>query len=241
MPVKVKQIERSAVGFSFSLDKIVNIISPKKARGQRVDVAVCVYGYRSDIREVPQIMRSFWVSNIQAIIAEGDTANAAMDLAEVFGPSFLILIGEDGTLRVRSQKQQFFEENIVTRTELINFIKRKLSALKEPGEASSSAAANYTSEAVVSNTMVRLDPVLPDVSVIFFTSEKPTANMRRRYEATVKQNMTPSLEHFGKKEKVTVLCIDLTSNVMKAVAVAIDPRSFGSDETNSEVAIICER
>lgn len=213
--------EISGAGFSFALDKLINIIGPSNSIECRsIDVVVCVTGSRPPLKDVTQILRSLWTANIRSGLVEANTQEEAQELAKDLGAMHIIVMGEGGVLRVRSWENNRFHEHHVTRPELIDFIQRLL----KPEQNISEIFPLSQSISGISLKNLPLVPVLSNVNVIFNTSEKLALNMRRRYEIQLKQHMMALLSQFEKKERITIIATELPGNILGPLTGAIDPR-----------------
>ncbi|KAL9892877.1 eukaryotic translation initiation factor 2 alpha kinase Gcn2 isoform 1-T1 [Glossina fuscipes fuscipes] len=116
----------SGAGLSFSLDKLVLAIGAEDSRKCRtIDVAVCVSGSRPPLKDVTYIMHLLWTVGIPCSFVESITGGSdeAQDFAKL-GVNHIILVAENGALRIRSWDRERFQERQVTRTELVDFIQK---------------------------------------------------------------------------------------------------------------------
>jgi len=193
--------------------------------------------------------------------AASELGDEAQDLARL-GALHVILVAENGSLRVRSFERERFQERHLTRTELVEFIQKmlrsdglngttvdnfsQLSALgsgdnrssggkeRERGENGLSTSA---SNATIKNNYSQL----PNLQVTFLTHDKPTANYKRRLENQVAQQMSSTLSQFLKKETFVVLVVELPPAVVNAIVGAINPREIRKRETEPEINYVIER
>lgn len=233
----------SGAGLSFALDKILTALSASHADEARTtDVVVCVSGIRPSLRDVTQILRALWSCGIQCAVVQANNAEDSQEMAKDLGAIYYIVCTEDGILRVRSWINDRFEERLLNRDEIIAYIKKALSP--EP-EIPALQALNLNDMNKYNRSNVSLsEPTLPSVYVIFNTVEKMTASARKRQESVVTKNMTESLLLFNKREEITVVAVDLQSNIIRAIASAIDPRAntnFRTKEIDAEVALVIDR
>ncbi|XP_023293055.2 eIF-2-alpha kinase GCN2 [Lucilia cuprina] len=116
----------SGAGLSFSLDKLVAaIFSEDSQKCRTIDVGVCVSGSRPPLKDVTYIMRLLWSAGIRCSFLESITGSSdePQDLAKL-GANHVILVAENGALRIRSWERERFQERHVTRTELVDFIQK---------------------------------------------------------------------------------------------------------------------
>ncbi|XP_075148275.1 eukaryotic translation initiation factor 2 alpha kinase Gcn2 [Haematobia irritans] len=116
----------SGAGLSFSLDKLVAAMGFEDSQKCRtIDVGVCVSGSRPPLKDVTYIMRLLWSAGIRCSFVESVTSSGdeSQDLAKL-GAAHVILVAENGALRIRSWDKERFQERHVTRSELADFIQK---------------------------------------------------------------------------------------------------------------------
>lgn len=199
----------------------------------RLPFKICVTGSGPPLREITQILRSLWRAGIRTGIVEANESNDAQDMAKDLGAVNIILFGEDGSLRVRSwRNDNLFREQQLNRQELTAYIQKILRPDHQSGDISQTNP----------NPSIKRDFLTgPEVEVTFSTPEKLNANMRRRYENQLKQHMSQSLSLFGKKDSFKVIVVELPSALLKAITGAIDLRNISNKETDDEISVIIEK
>ncbi|XP_037027743.1 eIF-2-alpha kinase GCN2 isoform X2 [Bradysia coprophila] len=237
--VSIPNREISGVGFSVALEKIISALGKVDIENYRsMDVVICVTGSRPPLKEVTHILRSLWTAGIRTGVVEATGSNEAQDMAKDLGAVHVILFGGDGSLRVRSWNDNGFREKQVNRQELTEYIQKML----RPDQSTNSV--NDVNQAIANVSMksnLFTGPTIPEVEVTFSMQDKPTANMRRRYENQLKQHMSPSLTMLGKKEVVDVIVVELPPNILRAIIGAIDTRNISCKDSDEEIAAIMER
>uniref|UniRef100_W8B1Y4 non-specific serine/threonine protein kinase n=1 Tax=Ceratitis capitata TaxID=7213 RepID=W8B1Y4_CERCA len=254
-----------AAGLSIWLDKLVAAIDPNDIKECRaVDVGICVHGTHAPHKQIADIMRLLWSSNIRCCVAESafDTGEEAQDLVKL-GALHIILVAENGGMRILSWERDRFNERHVTRTELKEFVNKLRSelgganvneyanqlAIASPGGSSSGNSGGNSgrgdgglcSSASSSSIKNGYSSRLPNVEVIFMLHEKLTHNMKRRYENQVSQQMSATLSQFTKKESVVVLVVDLPTTLVNAIVGAVYPRDIDKRESQIEFYQLGER
>lgn len=252
----------SGAGFSFAMDKMVSVLSLTHHVDLRsLDVVVCATG--SGLREVALILRSLWAAGIRAGIVEESDTEEAQDVARTIMAPHIVILGEGGTVCVRSwnQHDEFFEKYLSSRQELPDYISKILLEYST-GSTGVGGGANDSGNAQINNqvnsvlnvsgggggnnnigrnTFLNCTPSLPGYQVTFCTPEKLTSNVRRRVENQLTQTMSASLMLFGKKEFVHIVVVELPAIVLRAIASTVDPRDPTFKETRDEVAMLIER
>lgn len=231
--MSVPNREIAGAGFSFALDKIVYALrTTEEHECNSVDVVVCVSGSRPPLQDVTQILRSLWSAKIRAGIAESNNPDEAVDLAKEVSAKHVIMLGEGGVLRVRSWERDQFKEKFVTRPELIGYIQKMLTPDGQK-EGVEGVTAPILQVAKAPVAFVNLE-------FLFVIQEKLTANKKRRYESQIEQNVSSVLAKFTKKERVTMVVVELSTSVLKAFVATIDPFSE-TKEYSAELHQLIER
>ncbi|EDW16491.1 eIF-2-alpha kinase GCN2 [Drosophila mojavensis] len=252
----------SGAGLTLSLDKLVAAVGKDYAKDCRaIDIGICVCGTRPPLKDVTYIMRLLWSVGIRCGIVEtvGSGGDEAQDLSRL-GALHVILVAENGALRVRSFDRDRFQERHLTRAELVEFIQKmqrseainggtvgggpdftsQLSSMSSSGGGSGRGESGVSLSA--SNVTIKNSySQLPSVQVTFLTHDKPTANYRRRLENQVAQQMSSTLSQFIKKESFEVLVVELPPAVVNAIVGAINPRVLRKKETEPEMTFVIER
>uniref|UniRef100_A0A182PJE4 non-specific serine/threonine protein kinase n=1 Tax=Anopheles epiroticus TaxID=199890 RepID=A0A182PJE4_9DIPT len=276
--LQVPKVDLSGAGFSFMLDKLVNAIAPT-AGYEPIEVMICVTGSRPQLKEVAQILRPLWSNSIKTCVVE-TSAGAVDDLGKEAGATVVVLLGDGGELRVRSWNHDRFQELHVTRPELMGYILRTIrrsdvatgeifQALQStslgglPTSVSFSYSSSFTA-ALSSSASMKLSSVsagstsqqqsvnaTPPLNLVFLTSEKINTSKKRRYEHQVEHKMSPVLSKFHRKEKVTLIMVDVPSAPLRGLVGLIDPLECGSQEDDdlmsgstadrAELQSLCER
>ncbi|KAH8293934.1 hypothetical protein KR054_006754 [Drosophila jambulina] len=254
----------SGAGMTFYLDKLVAAVEYAKDC-RAIDVGICVCGTRPPLKDVTYIMRLLWSVGIRCGIVEAasEVGDEAQDLARL-GALHVILVAENGSLRVRTFDRDRFQERHLTRTELVEFIEKLLRTEAISGatvdnssqvfntsagsggggnsggkerERGENGLSTSASNATIKNSYSQL----PNLQVSFLTHEKPTANYKRRLENQVAQQMSSTLAQFIKKETFVVLVVELPPAVVNAIVGAINPREIRKKETEPEINFVIER
>uniref|UniRef100_A0A182WF08 non-specific serine/threonine protein kinase n=1 Tax=Anopheles minimus TaxID=112268 RepID=A0A182WF08_9DIPT len=274
--LQVPKVDLSGAGFSFLLDKLVNAIAPT-AGYEPIEVMICVTGSRPQLKEVAQILRPLWSNGIKTCVME-TSAGAVDDLGKEAGANVVVLLGDGGELRVRSWNHDRFQERHITRPDLMAYILRTFrrsdvatgeisQSLQTTslGGSSTSASFSYSSTFTATSTSASLklgtvvsansqqQPInnSPALDLVFLTSEKVNTSKKRRYENQVEHKLSPVLSKFHRKEKVTLIMVDVPSAPLRGLVGLIDPLECGSQEDDdlvpgstadrAELQSLCER
>ncbi|KFB49982.1 eukaryotic translation initiation factor 2-alpha kinase [Anopheles sinensis] len=257
--LQVPKVELSGAGFSFLLDKLVNAIAPT-AGYEPVQVMICVTGSRPQLKEVAHILRPLWSNGIKTAVVE-TSATAVDDLGKEAGANVVVLLGDGGELRVRSWDNDRFQERHVTRPDLIAYVMRTFRRPDTaPNEVASQALQNVTLGSAssvssfstsfttsASSSSVKLSSTIggaanasqsgsgsPPIDLVFLTNEKINTNKKRRFEHQVEHKLSPVLSKFHRKEKVTLIMVDLPSSPLRGLVGLIDPLECGFHEEDDD-------
>ncbi|XP_058833033.1 eIF-2-alpha kinase GCN2-like [Topomyia yanbarensis] len=233
--LQVPKVELSGAGFSFHLDKLVNAIGSSPGC-EPVEVMICITGSRPPLREVVQILRSLWSNGIKTGVLEG--ALSVDESAKEVGASLVVMLGDGGELRVRCLDHDRFHERHVTRVELIAYTLRIL----RPDSTTNDITVSLQNTSLTSATSTKSAPSLSGQSqnsstasldLIFLTSEKINTNKKRRYENQVEHKLSPVLSKFQKKEKISLIMVDLPNAPLRGLIGLLDPTECGNDDESS--------
>jgi translation initiation factor 2-alpha kinase 4 len=224
--------EMCGAGFSFSLDRLVQALQLPNKEYEPIEVIICISGSRPPLQDVVQILRSLWTAGIKTGLIE--TINYEEEISKDICTKHIIMLGEGGVLRVRSWSEDRFIEKSVSRPELIDYIQKML----RPESSVTENLLCYTNSTTNipaiknSNNVQNLTSSTPSLDLVFKLSEKVNTSKKRRLENQVEQKLQPILSKFCKKEKITVIMVDLPSSPLRALVGIIDPAALDNDETS---------
>ncbi|XP_055535172.1 eIF-2-alpha kinase GCN2 [Wyeomyia smithii] len=234
--LQVPKVELSGAGFSFHLDKLV-YATGSSVGCEPVEVMIYITGSRPPLKEVVQILRSFWAHGIKTGLLEG--ALSIEELAKEAGANLVVMLGEGGELRVRSWDHDRFQERHVTRPELISYMLKIL----RPDSSVNDLSAVLQNTSLASSASTKSIPSLlsgqsqnksaASLDLIFLTSEKINTNKKRRYENLVEHKLSPVLAKFQKKEKISVIMVDLPNAPLRGLIGLLDPTECASHDESS--------
>lgn len=218
-------------GFSLAIDKLVvclNQIDDLNYHKSTVDLMVYVSGNRPPLKEVTQILKSLWAAGIKCCFIEAPTAKDDEDLwAKDLGANHIIVLGEDGCLRVKSwQHDRYCDKNVVTRQEVIEYLKRNLNAdvtaIAENLHQSLTIQRNNSITNIATKNF-ELTAQGHQLDVIFLYQEKLNLSKRKRIENQIEQKLANVLQKFNRKETFAIFVVDLDLTHVKALVGCIDP------------------
>uniref|UniRef100_A0A336LN81 non-specific serine/threonine protein kinase n=1 Tax=Culicoides sonorensis TaxID=179676 RepID=A0A336LN81_CULSO len=214
----------SGCGFSFALDKLVYALrlSEDDIKHSSIDVVVCVVP-GSPIKEVAQTLRTFWAAGLKAGTAEAKNFNEAQDMAKDLCAKHVILLGAGGEFRVRTWEKNQFQEKKVMKHELISYLSSTMNNNTNNQILSSSTSCHTNIMNTVKTNNQLNTTSLPTLDYVFRLSEKLTTSKRRRYEGQIEQTVSPILSKFAKKEKITMIAVELGTSIVKAIVATLDP------------------
>lgn len=184
----------------------------------------------SPIKEVAQTLRTFWAAGLKGGTAEANTFNEAQDMAKDLCAKHVILLGAGGEFRVRSWEKNQFQEKKVMKHELISYLSSSMNTPNNQILSTSSSCHTNIMNAVKTNNTT----CLPTLDYVFRLSEKLTTSKRKRYEGQIEQTVSPVMAKFAKKEKITIVAVELGKGIVKALIASMDPcpESLEDDATS---------
>lgn len=198
-------------------------LSEDEIKHSSVDIVICVVP-GSPIKEVAQTLRTFWAAGLKSGTAEASSFNEAQDMAKDLYAKHVILLGAGGEFRVRTWDKNQFQEKKVMKHELIAYLSNSIHV---PNSAvmSSSSTSSFGTNSIVNAVKAtnQFNSSLPTLDYVFRLSEKVSTSKRKRYEGQIEQTVSPILSKFAKKEKITMIAVELGMSVVKAMIATLDP------------------
>ena len=241
--------EMYCAGFSLAMDKLVLTLSQLSREMTDltcykavVDLVVYVTGNRPPLKEVTYIMKSLWAAGIKCCLFE--TPNTKDDdedsLAKDLGANHIILIGEDGCLRVKSWTQDRYSEKNVTRLGIIEYLKRNLNLDIVDIENQNQTLQRNNSVTNFSNKTYEVTQNgMPTLDVIFVTVEKFNLNKRKRLENQIEQKLGNVMQKFNRKETFSIFAVELEVKHIKSLIACIDPNP--KEQSQNDLDILLEK
>lgn len=241
--------EMYCAGFSLAIDKIVFCLSMKNEHHCReiaasVDLMVYVIGSRPPLKEVTNILKSVWTAGIKCSFIEVESSTAKDDelWANSCGANHIILVGEDGSLKVKSWQTDHFFEKSVTLMEMMDFIRSmniEVSSVIDNIHQNISIARNNSNTNMSSKSFDATVAGSKTIDCIFLTVDKFNLNKRKRIENQIEQKLGNVIQKFNKKETFTIFAVELDSKTIKALIACIDPNP--ADQSQTELDMLLER
>lgn len=240
--------EMYCAGFSLAVDKLVLCLSQiddlsndLNANRSVVDLLVYVTGTRPPLKEVTQIMKSLWGAGIKCCFVEAPNAKIDEDLwAKDLGANHIIVLGEDGCLRVKSWQHDRYCEKNVKRWEVVEYLRKNLNAdvtsITENLQSISLSRNNSITNVTSKNFEA---PGLPTLDVVFVMTEKPNLNKRKRLENQIEQKLDNVMQKFNKKETFAIFAVELDAKQIKSLVSCIDPNP--KDQSHSDLDLLLEK
>nr|CAH7725974.1 unnamed protein product [Callosobruchus chinensis] len=220
-----KGVQQSAVGISFSLDKLVQAIQKEQSddlpKMDPVDVVVCSVGFKQMVKEKTKILRSLWLAGIKCFLIESTNIEEIQEQLIELKVSHVIILKENehGTVRVRSWERDRFQEKSFSTTELIENMHKILKNWNDVVQENSNTAL-LRSESKVSSTERNDQEANVYVDYLFVTAEKLSSNARKRYENQIRSQLDGLFKKFT--GYVVVVGLSLDSTIVKWLASFLD-------------------
>lgn len=254
--ISVPEKSICGVGFSFALDKLVLALGPNWCGSEykAIDVLLCVTGSRPPTHIVTEIMRMLWSLKIRCGVLEATTLHEAEGAARDLGTRHLVILGEDGSLRVSSWENKIFNYHQMTRAELNeHFLRLKTNeGGDERGSQMTGSYGTYANSYSYASSAGTLQTYggdsgsnsgsgkgggggpVQNVDVVFSVHEKLISHMRKRLHNQIVQQMQATLNLFNKAERVKVYALELTSQTLGAFVGVLDVREIIKGEGGEE-------
>lgn len=233
-------------GFSLAIDKLVLGLSQLNDLNQNrsvVDLVVYVTG-RPPLKDVTQILKSLWAAGIKCCFVEAPNQKDEEDIfAKDLGANHIIILSEDGVLRVKSWQHDRYDERKVTRSEIVEYLMKNLNAdvnaIAESFQQIQGLPRNNSVTSISGKNFETPTPGVANLDVIFTLPEKPALNKRKRLENQIEQKLENVMQKFRQKETFTIFAVDLESKQIKALIGCIDPNP--KNQSQCELDAILEK
>jgi len=267
-----KGTKQFGVGVSISLDKLISGLESEELErfrgGSRiVEVVICSMGHHALSREKISIMKDFWAHGISCTCLDGpETMEAAEEHCRELGSSFLVVLKDaelHSAFRVRIFEKERIHEKKMTKTELIELVKKNSRTTSEGGElhgSSSSTALNLKGPCEGHKGSFSLEsgcpapghphphPAytsnnnnIPSVNITFVLPENKDKNStwKRRHENLMMSHITDTLSKLSKQQTVELLGIEANSTLIKTLSSFL--QIHDKEQYNRSVTEILER
>lgn len=223
--------ESYCAGLTLHVDRLVGSLSmfnDTNSYRSVVDLVVYVTGSRPPLKDVCHILKTLWNAGIKCYYIE---SQADDDIARDLGANHIIVLGENGCLRIKSWQNDRYDERSVSRSEAIEYFKKNLatdlnSMNVEPyGVVRNNSLSNFVNETNSSSG-------LPSYQIVFITNEKLNANKKKRVENQIEQKLSSVMEKFCKKMTIFIFAVELDATQIRQLLCCIDPNP--KDQSQSE-------
>lgn len=228
--------ESYCAGLTFHIDRLVgslNILSDTNSYRAVVDLVVYVTGSRPPLKDVCHTLKSLWSAGIKCYYIE---SQADDDIARDLGANHIIILGENGCLRIKSWQNDRYDERSVSRSEAIEYLKKNLvmemdSKCVEPyNVARTNSLTNFTNENNSSGG-------LPSYQIVFITNEKLNSNKKKRLENQIEQKMSNVMQKFCKKMTFVIFAVELDTPAVRQIISCIDPNPKDQSQNDFDVVL----
>lgn len=219
--------ELYCAGFTIAMDKLIACLNVSNEYHSVVDLVVFITGNRPHVKDICPILNSIWQANIKCSFIESQEED---DIAKNMGANHILVLGEDGCIRIKSWVNDRYQERSVSRGEAIEYLKKNLSADFNVG--SQLEPNNLVRNNSVSSIANDNGTTLPSYEIVFIANEKLNASKKKRLENQIEQKFEKVLHKFSRKETFIIFAIELDAKQIRALLSCIDPNS--KDQSQSE-------
>ncbi|KAF5298737.1 hypothetical protein FQR65_LT09606 [Abscondita terminalis] len=213
-----KEIQQTAVGISISLDKLLQALQEEDESDflnvSSLDAVVCSLTTKVSIKEKFRVLKDLWSAGIRCTLIESTNLEEIQELrAELNSPHIIMLKeSEQGMVRICSWDKDRFQEKSVNIQEIVENLQKVMRTSNESHDHSVNST-NTKFEGRLSNSYENNHEAI--VSILFVTSEKMSANARRRYENQIKSQLDGLFKRIS--GEVIVLGLNVDSNIVRTL------------------------
>jgi len=217
---------QTAVGISFSLDKLTSLFQTESSK---IDIILCSSNNNNnEIAEVKfHIAKNLWNMGIKTLISNVEqTLEQIHDYCQdVYGVDSIAMLKDPKSIIFRNLKENKFQDKLMNVCEFIELMRRK-SQLK-PRQDLVSSVTSQTNCFVKSDS--RTTSECQHINIVFFTEEKLTTNVKRRYETQISNVMSKTLQKLSSKICVEILALNVDVDLIIALGSLLDLSNIEND------------
>ncbi|XP_060076346.1 eIF-2-alpha kinase GCN2-like [Ylistrum balloti] len=237
-----------AAGVSIAFEKIVMAVGENKEFHPPgpFDVLVCTIGYNPMLKERMGVVRDLWGAGLRADILL-DTLQSIEDIQEycrTVGITYLVILkdADTGCVRVRSIERERVTEKKINIPDLPDYLQPRNQTSKidqnemQQNQTGKSSSAIYQPHSEYSQSSSNFTI---NFSFIMMEGGRIAANHRRKLESQIFSKVASTLSWVQTKS-FEVVCVELTSAVLKVIAAFLDFDNSEKDYEDS-VAVVMEK
>jgi translation initiation factor 2-alpha kinase 4 len=230
--------EMYCAGFTLAIDKLVltlNQLSKTITYRSTVDLVVYVTGTRPPLKEICNLMKSLWNANLKCCYIESPNNQVDEDVARDLGANHILVLGEDGCLRIKSWQIDRYDERSVSKAEALDYLKKNLSMDINTMTIEQNFMTRNNSLTNIPNENVNAG--LPFFEIDFVTVEKITANKKKRLINQIEQKLSSVMKRFCKRETFFIFAVELDPRQIRSLISCIDPNLKEQDTSDFDAVL----
>ncbi|KAG5678544.1 hypothetical protein PVAND_008211 [Polypedilum vanderplanki] len=211
-------------GFTFAIEKLVtslNQLSNAITYRSTVDLLFYVTGTRPPLKEICHLLKSFWNAGHKCCYIESPNNQVDEDVARDLGANHILVLGEDGCLRIKTWQIDRYDENTVSKAEALNYLKKNLSM--DINTLSIEQNFSTRNNSLTNIPIENINAGLPFFEINFITNEKITSNKKKRLVNQIEQKLSSVMKRFSKRETFVIFVVELDAHQIRSLISCIDP------------------
>ncbi|VVC37487.1 Protein kinase, ATP binding site,Serine/threonine-protein kinase, active site,Protein [Cinara cedri] len=215
-------IKQTASGISFSLDKLAVMFHTQPSG---IDV-VLSSSNNLLTEEKLNIAKDLWNLGIKTLVLNVDqTLEQIQDYCQELYVNNIVMLKESKSVILRHLMGDKFQDKVMSVTEFIEYMRHK----------NRKNSNSVTSPTKTVRNDVRSTSENQHINIVFFTEEKLTTNVKRRYESQILNGVSKLLQKFSSKTYIEILALNIEIELLKALSL-MDLTTIDSD-----IAILIKR
>lgn len=216
-----------SVGFSLAMDKIVSNLVQDARENRIVDLVIFLSGNRPPLKDVIHILKLLWSADTKCCFVESCGFESDEQIARKFGAEHILLMGDDGIMRLKSWQLTRFDERVVNRVDIEEYLKKNLIA-----DASAAVETCYQPLSVMRNNSITnipaknleyAAPATANLNIQFVVGDKLAVKVRKRLENQIEQKLDAITNIFNKKGTIYVFVVELVEREVRSLVNCIEP------------------
>ncbi|XP_050530238.1 eIF-2-alpha kinase GCN2 isoform X2 [Daktulosphaira vitifoliae] len=215
-------IKQTATGISFSLDKLAALFQTESSG---IDVILCSsYSNSNMTEEKLNVANELWKMGIKSLVLDDEqTMEQIQDYCNELCVSNIAMLKETKSILFRHLLEEKFQDKLMSISEFLESMRRK----------------NRQNSVTNTNTQVNISIKNENrlisqqdnhhVNIIFFTEEKLSTNIKRRYENQISNAVSKTLMKLSSKVRVEILALNVDAELIKCLGSLTDLSNIESD------------
>lgn len=209
------------------MDKIVSNLAQDVRENRIVDLVIILSGNRPPLKDVIHILKLLWNADTKCCFVESCGFESDEQIARKFGADHILLMGDDGIMRLKSWQMTRFDEKVVNRYDIEEYLKKNLIADSNAVIETFYQPLNVMRNNSVTNIPIKnleyVAPATANLNIQFVVGDKLAVKVRKRLENQIEQKLDSITNIFNKKGTIFAFVVELVEREVRSLVNCIEP------------------